>query len=272
MIRKYRYLAPALATIIVGLLLPCSASALTAISQGFTTDETNLPPGSVVSLELSQKNKVRPATSDLAPQLLGVAATQPLVELGSDAKKVQVVVSGEASVLVSDINGAVKAGDKITASPISGVGMKAVEATQIVGTAQSDLTASKTTSRTVTDKSGEQKDIHIGVVSVQVNVSYFSGAQNALSSVVPGFLVDVGSSIAGKDVSPLRILFGFSFLLLGLLIAGVVLYAAVRSGIISLGRNPLAHHTLRRGLLDVLFSTIGLVIVTAIVFYLILAL
>lgn len=272
MARNYRYSFSAIATVAVTLLLPCSASALTAISQGFATDDASLPAGSVVSLELSQKNKVRAATSDLAPQLLGVTATQPLVELGSDAKKAQVVVSGEASVLVSDINGEVKAGDKITASPVSGIGMKAVEPTQIVGTAQSDLNSAKTSIRTITDKFGKQKDIHIGMVSTQVNVSYFAGTQSALSSVVPGFLVDVGSSIAGKEVSPLRILFGFSFLLLGLLIAGIVLYAAVRSGIISLGRNPLAHHTLRRGLLDVLFSTIGLVIVTAIVFYLILAL
>lgn len=272
MARKYRYSFSAITAVVVVFSLSCSASALTAISQGFTTDDTSLPAGSVVSLELSQKNKVRAATSELAPQLLGVAATQPLVELGSDAKKIQVVVSGEASVLVSDINGEIKVGDKITASPISGIGMKAVEPTQIVGTAQSDLTKAKATTRSVTDKFGEKKDIHIGVVSMQVNVSYFSGTQNALSSVVPGILVDVGSSIAGKEVSPLRILFGFSFLLLGLLIAGIVLYAAVRSGIISLGRNPLAHHTLRRGLLDVLLSTIGLVIVTAIVFYLILAL
>ncbi|TAH35451.1 hypothetical protein EYC59_02210 [Candidatus Saccharibacteria bacterium] len=269
---RHRYRNITIATVAVVLFLPCSAAALTAISQGFTTDDTNLPAGSVVSLELSQKNKARAASSESAPQLLGVTATQPLVELGSDAKKIQVVVSGEASVLVSDINGEIKAGDKITASPISGIGMKAVEPTQIVGTAQSDLTGAKTTSRTVTDKLGEKKNIHIGVVSLQVNVSYFSGSQSALSNIVPGFLVDVGSSIAGKEVSPLRIMFGFTFLLLGLLIAGIILQAAVRSGIISLGRNPLAHQTLRRGLLDVLLSTLGLIIVTAIVFYLILAL
>ena len=272
MARRYRYPFVGLTAIAAALFLPLSAAALTAISQGFTTDDTDLPAGSVVSLELSQKNKVRAATSDSTPQLLGVTATQPLVELGSDAKKIQVVVSGEASVIVSDINGEIKAGDKITTSPLSGIGMKAVEPTQIVGTAQSGLTSSQATSRTVKDKLGKQKEVHIGVVSIQVNVSYFSGTQSALNSVVPGFLVDVGSSIAGKDVSPLRILFGFSFLLLGLLVAGVILQEAVRSGIISLGRNPLAHQTLRRGLLDVLVSTLGLVIVTAIVFYLILAL
>ena len=271
--RKWPLIATALSIATITLIsLHSVASATGAISQGFTTEETNLPAGSLVSLQLSKQNKVQAATSTEAPQLLGVTATQPLVELGSDIKKIQVVISGETTVLVSDINGAIKPGDKITASPISGVGMKAVESTQIVGTSESDLESSTTTEHTVTDKTGAKRQVHIGVVTLQVNVSYFAGTKSTLNNVVPGVLVDVGSSIAGKEVSPLRILFGFSLLVLGLVVAGIVLQTAVRSGIISLGRNPLAHQTLRRGLLDVLLSTVGLVIVTAIVFYLILAL
>lgn len=225
-----------------------------------------------MTLEQSQQNKVQTATSDQASQLVGVLAEKPLIELGNGTKQVQVVVSGQTDVLVSDINGTVKIGDKITASPVRGVGMKATASTQIVGTAQGNFTGDNATAHNITDKAGQAKQIHIGTIPVQVNVSYYAVSQDKLSSVVPGFLVTAGSAIAGKDVSPMRILIGFTCLLMGFLVGGIVLQAAVRSGIISLGRNPLAHNFLRQGLLDVMATTLGLLVVTIIIFYLVLTL
>jgi len=250
--------------------LPLSAGAIGALSQGFTTTDTSLAIGSVVSLHTGTSNVVDKATSLSAPQMVGVVADKPLVALGSGTQKVQVVVSGQTPTLVSDINGPIKIGDKITASPVTGVGMKALTSTEIVGTAESNLTDSSTTAETVTDKNGKTTTIHVGVIQVQVNVSYYAIQQDKLNGVVPTFLVNVGSSIAGKDVSPLRVLIGFGSLLIGFVVAGILLQAGVRSGIISIGRNPLAQGVLRRSLIDVLMTSVGILLLTIIAFYLVL--
>ena len=63
--------------------------------------------------------------------LLGVvvAAQDYLVNIDS-TKTVQVITNGAALTLVSDINGEVRTGDPLTASPIEGVAMKATESTK----------------------------------------------------------------------------------------------------------------------------------------------
>jgi hypothetical protein len=250
--------------------LPAAVSALGALSQAFITSDSSLAAGTLVDLKSGTANAVEKASSSNAPQLLGITASDPLIALGSNTKRAQVVVSGLTPALVSDINGSVKVGDKITASPIQGVGMKAGTSTEIVGTAESNLTDSDTSTQQIKDKSGKVTSVKIGLVAVQVNVSYYAMQQNKLNDIVPSFLVNVGSSIAGKDISPLRVLIGFSSLLVGFLVAGVMLQAGVRSGIISMGRNPLASRILRRSLLDVLVTSLGVLSIACVVFYLVL--
>lgn len=249
-----------------------AASAAGALSQGFTSADTSLNPGTLVIQQDSKTNVVKKATSDHAQQLIGVVANKPLVALASGAQQIQVVTSGSTPVLVSDINGDIKIGDKITASPVEGVGMKARTPSEIVGTAASNLADSHTVTQAVTDTAGKHTDIHVGVINAQINVSYYAPPQSKLDAVVPSFLVNLGSSIAGKDLSPLRVLIGFSGLLAGFLIVGIMLQAGIRSGIISLGRNPLAHNFLRRGLLDVMVTSVAVLVITVIAFYLILTL
>jgi hypothetical protein len=247
-----------------------SAAALGALAQSFTTADNSLVAGTIVSLTSKTANVVQKATPGRAPLLLGVTADQPLVALGGGQQQAQVVVSGLTPALVSNINGDIKIGDKVAVSPLEGIGMKAVASAETVGTAESNLSGSQTTIRTVTDNSGKKVQVKVGLVSVQVDVSYSAAAGSELDSFVPAFLVSVGSSIAGKDISPLRVLIGFCSLLFGFVVAGVMLQAGVRAGIISLGRNPLASGILRRSLLDVLVTSLGLLAISAIVFYLIL--
>jgi hypothetical protein len=246
------------------------ATASDALSQGFTTSDASLETGSLVAVRSNTHGVVEKATSSHAPQLVGIIADRPLIALGGGSDQVQVVVSGVATALVSDINGQISTGDKITASPIEGVGMKAALATEIIGTAESNLKDSHTITQTVTDITGKKTTVHMGAIDVRVNVSYYAPPQDKLNAIVPTFLVNLGSSIAGKDLSPMRVLTGFGCLLLGFMVAGIMLQAGVRSGIISLGRNPLAHNFLRRGLLDVLITSVAVLGITAVAFYLIL--
>lgn len=251
-------------------MMPTNANALGAVSQAFTTSDASLVPGTMVSLETSGATVVEKATSLTSEQLLGVTASNPLVALGGEDKQAQVVVSGLTPTLVSNINGDIHIGDKITASPIEGVGMKAISSTEIVGTAESNLDNTATTTESVVDKDGKTTKVQVGLIAVQVNVSYYAAPQGKLNDIVPTFLVNVGNAVAGKSVSPLRILIGFSGLLIGFVIVGIMIQAGVRAGMISLGRNPLASKVLRRSLIDVLATSVGLLAITVVVFYLIL--
>lgn len=242
-----------------------------ALSQGFTTQDSSLGAGALVAIKSGSRGVVEKATSDHAAQLVGIVADKPLVALG-DGQQAQVVVSGLTPAIVSDINGDVTVGDKITASPIRGVGMKAKAATEVIGIAESNLKDSKTTTTSLTDTNGKKTSVHVGSIDIQVNISYYSPPRSALDAMVPTFLLNLGSSIAGKDLSPLRVLIGFSFLFMGFVIAGIMLQSGVRSGIISLGRNPLAHNFLRRGLIDVLVTSVAVLLITALVFYFVLTL
>lgn len=256
------------------LLSPIIAHADTgAIAQTYETNSTNLGLGSLVSLTPVGSNSVGPAFSSNASNLVGIAAEKPTLELSKgDSSSVQVVVNGSTEALVSDVNGPVVAGDKITASPISGVGMKATAATEIVGTALKNLSDVKTVNENVTASSGKSVTIRVGLLPVAVTVVYFANeAPNGnVSSFVPPFLQSVAYAITGKAVSPLRILIGTLLLLLGFVTVAVILYGGVRSHIISIGRNPLAQRALHRGLADVLIAGFGILILTGVISYAIL--
>jgi hypothetical protein len=184
---------------------------------------------------------------------------------------VQISLEGTAQAFVSDLNGPVKAGDRITASPIEGVGMRADGSGVILGTASNDLTSTKTTTRTITDASGKKHTVHIGLLQVRLSVGYSDGADSSqLASLIPPFLMKFAGNVAGKDVSGLRVIESVSALCIGFIIAGVMLRAGIRSGIISLGRNPLASKTIKRGIMDVYIASAGVLIVTMMSIYVIL--
>ena len=251
------------------LLGPTTAFAETgAISQSYQTSSSSISAGTLVSLTGNGSGTVAPATTSTVGKIVGIAASQPALELSSsNMSSVQIVVGGTTEALVSDANGAVMAGDEITVSPIAGVGMKAIDAGQIVGTALKSLNSVKTVSEQATTKTGQHKTIHVGLLPVSVNISYYSAAPTAgsVSAYIPPFLQSVANAIAGKAVSPLRVLVGTVALLMGFCAVISMLYVAIRSGVISLGRNPLAENALRRGIVDVFIAAIGVLVVTGVI-------
>ena len=269
-----RSFGAAVAAVALALCMPAmSVAANTGVSQGYTTTETNLAAGTIMGLS-PNTNTAAPATSGKNYQLLGLVADAPLIALNDGSHQVQIVVSGSAKALVSDINGEVKAGDKITSSPIVGVGMKATDAGQIVGIAQGDLAKSTTSSETITDKTGKSQTVHIGAVALQVSVSYYAGSsdQSALSSVLPPFILHTANGIAGQQVSPVRVLISLIALVFGFAIVGNMLQSAIRSNIIATGRNPLAKQALRRELVDISITALGILLLTTLTTYLVIKL
>jgi hypothetical protein len=249
--------------------LPVSAQGNSSISQEFKTNDSNVSSAALVGIEKENSNTIELATIKEADKLLGVVGAKPLIELSGGASGVQVVTSGLTLTLVSDINGKVVNGDKVTASPIEGVGMKATENTVIVGTAQGDLANASTEERTITTKDGKKQTVNIGLLPVQVSVAYYT-VDDGKASYVPAFLQELANNVSGRNVSPVRVLVAALILLLLFVSITVLLYSAVRSSIISIGRNPLSESAVRKSLVEV-GLTVGTVLVFAIlIIYLVL--
>jgi hypothetical protein len=216
-----------------------------SIAQGFQADSGNggIVAGALVSFRASDSSKVALATTTSADYLAGIVDINPLVTISGENQEIDVVLSGTTNALVSDINGPIRAGDKITASPIAGVGMLATADSQIVGTAQAGLKNGEI--QNITDRSGNQHRVRIGNVPVQVGVAYY---QAPGSNFLPPFIQSVANSIAGRQVSLIRVLLSTVLLLLSFTIVAVLIYTSVRSAMTSLGRNPLAAKAIRKGL------------------------
>jgi hypothetical protein len=251
------------------LTVPVSAYAAGAISQGFQTTDKSATTGNLLSYGPKQ-GFVELATNANVANLAGVSSTGSLIELSGTGKNVQVVVSGLTQTLVTSANGPIVAGDKITASPFAGVGMKATNPTEIVGVAQASLNSVKTLQETVVDKTGKKETITVGLIPMEVNVAYFASSQSGTSSLfVPPFLQSIANAIAGSEVSPLRVLASALTLVLGFTTVSIILYTSIRASITAIGRNPLANTAVRKGLVDVLVMAAGILAVTLVTMYIV---
>jgi hypothetical protein len=246
------------------------AASATAIGQGFQTDESEITPGALMSLKKDSPDKVELANQERIDKLVGIVGANPLLALTDGKTTVQVVTSGVTPGLVSDINGEVKTGDIITASPIAGVGMKATSSSVVVGSAQADLSTANTTERTVTDTDGTKHTVKVGLIPVQVNVTFFAKADDS-ASFLPVFLQDFANGLAGKEVSPVRVMIAAVIMLLAFISIAVLMYASVKSSIISIGRNPLSEISVRKSLLQIGAIVVAILLLTLITIYLILS-
>lgn len=241
-----------------------------AISQGFKTDD-EYSPGMIVSSRTGERAIELTATNN-DERIIGVVSNTSLIELSNERNQVQVATSGLTQTLISDMNGEVKAGDSIAASPLKGVGMKATDSSYVVGVARADFaTVKNTVKRTVMDKDGRGRTVTVGLLAVQVGVTYFEPVDDN-SMILPQFFFNVAQIVAGRDVSVIRVLIALVVLLVGVLSIGVLLYASVRSSIISIGRNPLAASAVNRSLLEVSALSIGVLVLMLGAVYLVLAL
>jgi hypothetical protein len=260
--------------VLLSLLLSLSfttvASAITTISQGYLTKD-QLPLGSLVSLDKNTSDHVEIATIDNVNRLLGVVIDPGnsllSVSTSKDAQ-VQVATSGVVQVLVSDINGSIVGGDSLTASPISGVAMKATVNSKVIGTAQDALGNNNGSRQTYKDKSGKQHTALIGTVPVLVNVSYFFKQPD--KTVIPQALQNVANSLAGKSVKPLPIIISAAIFIITLIVVTIIIYSMIRSSIISVGRNPMSQAAVYRDLVQMSALVLTILAVSFMAIYLIL--
>lgn len=267
-LRKTAFAAAILLVGLIAMFCCQSASAVTPISQSYKAEGT-IPQGAIVSLKTNTADQVAAATSENADNIFGITineASSLLSISGGGGTQVQVATSGTVPVLVSDINGAIKQGDPITASPIAGVGMKATDNIRIIGLAQSDMSGSK--KQTYKEKSGAERSVNVGQVPVLVNVSYFFKQPD--KTLIPSALQNIANGIAGKKVDSLPIIISAAIFIIMLIVVVSIVYSMIKSSIISVGRNPMSQGAVYRDLVQMSALVFGILGVGLVAIYLIL--
>jgi hypothetical protein len=261
-------LAIAAALSSISLIGPPPAHAITTISQGYTSKD-KIPLGAIVSLQEGTQDKVNASHTENINSILGIVigSESSLLSVSNGESQIQVATEGVAQVLVSDINGDIKKGDYITASPISGVGMKVTTSTKAIGIAQEDLTQKNSSKQKYKDKTGEH-EVRIGQIPLLVNVSYYYNQPD--KTIIPIAIQNVANAFAGRKVNSMPILISAGIFLVTIIVITAIIYSMIRSSIISVGRNPLSQGAVYRNIIMMSGLVVGILAVSTAAIYLIL--
>jgi len=257
--------------VIVGLSVKSQAQTVT---RGYSSD-TLLQKGMVVKLKDDDPRKVEPVNKDKAEKIHGVVInpTDSAVLLGDEDQKVFVASGGPYVALVSDQNGPIKRGDYITVSSVSGIGMVATDTDKIViGKAidNFDPNDSNQVRSTAIIKDASGKEQNIKIANLKVDISIGRNPTLRANSSLPVVLKAASEVIAGEPVTPTRVYLAFFVFIATAVIAGGMLYSAVRSTMVSIGRNPLGRKAIFKSLLQVASVAVIIFITGLLTVYLIL--
>jgi hypothetical protein len=267
-IRAFRLFVVLGAALIGGAFGYQTVHAVSLISQGYSTSEA-VAVSSIVSLQKDSSDHVIPATLTNSDSIIGVVindGSSPLTIESGSGSQVLVATSGVVPVLVSDANGDIAQGDPITASWIKGVGMKATTNAKVVGIAQGGISG-KTTQKVKDDK-GQEQTLTLGQVPVLVSVSYHY--KQPEKTIIPAALQNVANSIAGKKVDSLPIIISAVIFIIMLITVVSIIYAMIRSSIISIGRNPMAQSAVYRDIIQLSILVLAIISVSIIAIYFVL--
>lgn len=250
-------------------LLAITSSA-NAISQGFFAEE-DLASGTLAALKESGTGTVVVPAELEHNNIAGVIVNKndTTVALSDDENQVQVTTNGIANLYVTDLYGDIKVGDPIGISPIRGVGAKAISNGKIVGVAQTNFDGEQADRTVSVQKAdGETEEARVGSVLVAVQIGYY--AVSAEDGQKATGLQQLGSSLAGKPISAVKVFVSLIIAVTGSIAAAVILYAGVKSGFTAVGRNPLARLSIFRGLKRISIFSLSIFIIALLVGYAIL--
>ncbi|MFZ2544437.1 MAG: hypothetical protein WAW80_00440 [Candidatus Saccharimonadales bacterium] len=263
------------------IVLPVSAANYGGGSvQGYSS-ETPLDTGTIVQLTGKDSKQVKIASQSELQNMFGVTVDRnqiPLTVTNEGLKnETFVAVSGTYNVLVSTQGGTIKPGDYVTLSSVNGVAMKAGTvdvAKTVFGRAVASfdgkgVTLGQTALKDTTGKTS--KTVTIGQIPVTIDIRHNPNDQSTKANV-PEILQRIGKAIAEKEVSPIRIYLSMAITAVSLIAAIAVLYSGVRSGVISIGRNPMTKKSIFRALLEVILTSILILVIGLFAVYLLLKL
>jgi hypothetical protein len=262
----------------VGLLLFTGVSALAAnVTQSYSSEGETLYNGMIVSLADDSADKVQPLDKAAAKDMLGVvtAANDAPFSLAqvSNQQQVYVATAGQYNVLVSTQEGRIKKGDFITISSLHGIGMKATNDDEIIiGKALASFDGQTAVDGTTTVKTsgGGTRTVPLGHILVDISVAHNPFFKTDKTDGVPSFLAAAASAVTDRPVGAVRIYAALLVLLACLALAGFVIYAGVRNGMVAIGRNPLAKSSVMRNLVQVVLISLIVFIIGLVAVYLLL--
>ncbi len=249
-----------------------------SVTQSFNADPT-VQLGMIVASKEKDGGTVEPLVSSRIAAMLGVVirpndTTFTLTPQNSTVQQVFIAKAGRYSTLVSNQNGPIKAGDYITISAVSGIGMKADnEQAIILGKAITAFEGNKDVVGKVSikDDSGLKRDVSISRITVEISIAG-NPLASEISDKVPGALNRVAVAVSGKPISAGKIYLGLATLLVASFIAGNVVYSGIKNGMAAIGRNPLSKKTIFRSLIQTVIAGLIIFIVGIFAVYLLLKL
>ena len=258
--------------------LQVSADMSGASVQGYASDQP-LDKGTIVKLVGEDSKQVAVVGQKELQNMFGVVVDPnrlPVRISNSGLKnEAYVAVSGTHNVLVSTQGGAIEPGDHVTLSSISGIAMKAgTKEPTVFGRAAGSFDGRGVvlgTAQLKDVKGSDDQTVKLGSIPVVIDIK--RNPNDVSTKVrVPEPLERVGKAIAEKEVSPIRIYLSMAIAVVSLVAAIVVLYAGVRNGVISIGRNPMTKRSIFRALLEIIFTSLLILIVGLFAVYLLLKL
>lgn len=228
-----------------------------AETRGYRTQDPSIENGMVVAakevavLDGTTTTYVEKSSTSRADRTIGIVVDQQVgpVTSSEPGSTVYVATNGAAIAYVSSVNGEVKKGDLLVASPIEGVLMRSTLGTSgVIGIAMQDFPADSNAEtvqlQTINGKSAETR---VAMLQVNMDTKTTKNSANASKSI----LQRIGEALVRREVTPTQAFIATVIFVLLLIVVGGIIYAAVSSSIISLGRNPFARKTILRSLLQV---------------------
>ncbi|HEY0965711.1 MAG TPA: hypothetical protein VGE13_04515 [Candidatus Saccharimonadales bacterium] len=245
--------------------------------QGYAADK-QLDIGTIVQLTGKESQRVTVATQSKLADMFGVVVDENQLPLKVSNSKLQnetfVAVSGTYNVLVSTQGGSITSGDYVTLSSVNGVAMKAsTKQKTVFGRANAPFDGRGVTlgRTTLKDSAGKTQAVTLGIIPVTIDIKR-NPNEKSTKTEVPEFLERIGQAIAEKEVSAIRIYLSMAITAVSLIAAIVVLYAGVRNSIISIGRNPMSKKSIFRSLLEIILTSILILVIGLFAVYLLLKL
>lgn len=234
--------------------------------------------GTIVVLTGKDSNRVKVATQADINNMFGVVVDKSQLPFSVTNEGVEnetfVAVSGTYNVLVTNQEGDIASGDYLTLSSVNGIAMRAGEVdVTVFGRANTSFNDSSAAlgETTLKDSAGGTKTVKIGSVPVTIDIK--SNPNHKSTDVnAPDFLKRIGEAIADKEVNPIRIYISVGIAVISIIAAIAVLYAGVRNGVISIGRNPMSKKSIFRALLEVILTSALILIIGLFAVYLLLKL
>lgn len=241
--------------------------------------DVRLKAGTVIQVDEKDATKVASATQDKIEKAFGVVVTannSPIrITNNANANQVFVSTNGNQQVMITNENGPVKAGDSLALSSLSGTLMKSTTKQKIVfGKALANFDGKNNTIGTTTlkdTKGNAHKQIGIGIIPVSIEIIANPEIESTEANL-PEQLQRLGQQIAEKPVSQIRIYISMAIVTISIIIALVLLYSGVKNAIISIGRNPLSKKSIFRALLEVILTSVIVLIIGLFSVYLLLRL